>query len=294
MGKKKSGLGKGLEALFLDDSLETNAPLTLSMEAITPNEEQPRKHFDQEALISLADSIRLHGMIQPMIVRPKLGKDGVYEIIAGERRFRAAKMAGLREVPAIIREIDEKSAMEIALIENLQREDLNPVEEAQGYQELMKRYGLTQEETASRVGKSRSAVANALRLLSLPSFILSQIKEGLISAGQAKALLGFASEERMLKAAEMAVEKHLSVREIERLAQEEKQSAKKDHKAQKENHGFFHDFYQEFALQLTQELQRKVKIIKSGKEKGSLQIDFFSKDDLIDIAYRIANKDKDA
>ena len=197
---RKGGLGKGLEAIFAEnDTEDRNATVTLKLNEIEPNRSQPRKEFDEGALAELADSLSRHGMLQPLLVRPLMG--GGYQIVAGERRWRAARMAGLTEVPAVIRELADHEVMELALIENLQREDLTPLEEAQGYQTLMDTYGMTQEEVAHTVGKSRPAVANALRLLNLPQEILNLVNEGKISSGHARTLLGFQDKEQMLEAA---------------------------------------------------------------------------------------------
>ena len=206
---KQRGLGKGLEALFADnDTAGEQGAVTLKLSEIEPNREQPRKRFDEEALTQLAESIRIHGVIQPLLVRPAAG--GTYQLVAGERRWRAARMAGLTEVPAVIKELSEQEAMELALIENLQREDLNPIEEALGYQELMDAYGFTQEQVAKRVGKSRSAVANALRLISLPEEIRPMLEDGSLSAGHARALLSLDDPKEMTELASAAVKNRCS------------------------------------------------------------------------------------
>lgn len=230
---KQRGLGKGLDALFSDNSVEDlgtpPSPVTLRLTEIEPNREQPRKTFDQKALDELAESIKKNGVLQPLLVRPL--SDGSYQLVAGERRWRASRIAGLTEVPVIIKEMTDEQAMEIALIENLQREDLNPIEEAEGLQLLISRYNLTQDEAAARVGRSRPAVANSLRLLKLPDEILEMTKTGDISAGHARALLGFSSKEEMMQTAKEIKDKDLSVREIEKRIQEsqkpEKKSARK-------------------------------------------------------------------
>ncbi|MBR2079714.1 MAG: ParB/RepB/Spo0J family partition protein, partial [Clostridia bacterium] len=210
--KKKNGLGKGLDALFIDNSTEdVKSAVKLGINEIEPNRDQPRKHFDEEALSELADSIALHGVIQPLLVRPI--SDGGYQLIAGERRWRASRLAGLTEVPVVIREMTDSEAMELALIENLQREDLNPIEEAEGYKLLMDTYSLTQSEAAERVGKSRPAVANAMRLLSLPKEVLDLIKEGRISSGHGRTLLGLNDKSMMLKLCKEIEEKQISVRQ---------------------------------------------------------------------------------
>ena len=184
---KKGGLGKGLDALFVENDTGDTSSVTLRISEIEPNREQPRKYFDEEALTELADSIRQHGVIQPLLVRPM--ENGTYQLVAGERRWRASRMAGLTEVPVVIKDLSEIEAMELALIENLQRQDLNPIEEAVGFQQLMERYSMTQEQVASRVGKSRPAVANALRLLNLPEQVVAMVQSGEVSPGHARALL---------------------------------------------------------------------------------------------------------
>ena len=216
MAAKKGGLGKGLEVLFAENSIEEEGKtVSLPISEIEPNRAQPRKQFDDEALAELSASISQHGVLQPLLVRPVAG--GSYQLVAGERRWRASRMAGLTEVPVVIREMSDKEAAELALIENLQREDLNPMEEAMGYRTLMETYGLTQEETAKSVNKSRPAVANALRLLHLPDTIAQMVAGGELSAGHARALLAFATEEEQLDAAAAAVDKSLSVRDLERI-----------------------------------------------------------------------------
>ena len=198
---KKGGLGKGLDALFMDnETVDSGGVVTLRLSQIEPNRDQPRKIFSEEALNELADSIREHGVLQPLLVRPLPG--GSYQLVAGERRWRASRMAGLQEVPVVIREMDEEQAMEIALIENLQREDLNAIEEATGYKQLMERYGMTQEQVAKRVGKSRPAIANALRLLNLPQKVMDMVGEGEVSPGHARALLAFDDQDRIVEIAQ--------------------------------------------------------------------------------------------
>ena len=210
MATRKGGLGKGLEALFVDNETEEITPSTLKLTEIEPNREQPRKDFDEKALSELADSIREHGVLQPLLVRPL--KNGRYQLIAGERRWRASRMAGLTEVPVIVRDLDDQAAMELALIENLQRTDLNIMEEAAGYRELMERYGMTQEVVAKRVGKSRPAVANALRMLALPEATAKLVREGKLTAGHARALLGLPDPAEIDPLAERVLAEGLSVR----------------------------------------------------------------------------------
>lgn len=282
MAAKKGGLGRGLDALFADNSVEESSSASavkLSLNEIEPNKDQPRKTFDEKALAELADSIAQHGVIQPLLVRPM--PDGSYQLVAGERRWRAARRAGLSEVPVVIREMSDSEMMELALIENLQREDLNPIEEAEGLQQLIDTYGLTQETAAARVGRSRPAIANALRLLSLPAPILKLTREGKISAGHARALLSLGDEEKMVEIADLILKKEISVREVERLA---KAAAKE--KAQKEKPIPRRDtFYDEVELALTNSLGRRIKVNVNKKEnRGTIEIEFFDQKDLSDIS----------
>lgn len=216
MAVKKGGLGRGLESLFEDAARDVGGPVsTLPLREIEPDKNQPRKDFDEAALAELADSIARHGLLQPIAVRAAAG--GAYKIIAGERRWRAARMAGLSEVPVVIKDVSDAEAMELALIENLQREDLDPVEEAMGYRQLMDRCQLTQEQAAQKIGKSRSAVANSLRLLNLPEDVLALLKAGKLSTGHAKVLLGLPDKEMQSRAAEAVVGQNLNVRQTEAL-----------------------------------------------------------------------------
>ena len=282
MAAKKGGLGRGLDALFADNSVEENSSASavkLSLNEIEPNKDQPRKTFDEKALSELADSIAQHGVIQPLLVRPM--PDGSYQLVAGERRWRAARRAGLSEVPVVIREMSDSEMMELALIENLQREDLNPIEEAEGLQQLIHTYGLTQETAAARVGRSRPSIANALRLLSLPTPILELTRDGKISAGHARALLSLNDEEKMVEIADQILKKEISVREVERLA---KAAAKE--KKQPENHPLRRDtFYDEVELALTNSLGRRIKVNLNKKEnRGTIEIEFFDQNDLTDLS----------
>lgn len=281
---KKGGLGRGLDALFSENAGDEQAAVEVRLSEIEPNRAQPRKDFDEEALAELADSIGKHGLIQPILVRPL--PSGGYQIVAGERRWRASRMAGLAAVPVIIRELDDTAAMELALIENLQREDLNPVEEAMGYRTLMEDYGMTQEQAAERVGKSRPAVANALRLLHLPEPELQMVREGEITAGHGRALLSISDKETYEKAVKMA-KSGMSVREIERLASRKKKPEKAAAAPKKEPAD---TYYQELELAMKAELGRRVKISGNGK-KGTLEIEFYSKEDLASIAARLAGTD---
>lgn len=278
---KKGGLGTGLDALFQDNSpIESEKSIiTLSVNEVEPNREQPRKEFDEKALSELSKSIEKNGVIQPILVRPVTG--GAYQIVAGERRWRAARMAGLTEVPVVIREMSDEDAAVFALIENLQREDLNPVEEAEGIRSLIEEFGMTQEEAADRVGKSRTAVTNTLRLLKLPANILSMVAQGKITAGHARALISLEDEGEMMRIANAVTDNNLTVREVEKivktsLAGEKSKPSKREKKRDK--------YYDEVELALTQALGRKVKIYLSKGGKGTLEFEFFGKEDLQKLA----------
>lgn len=275
MAKKQSGLGKGLGALMLENSVDDGVSTsTLNINDIIPNREQPRKTFDEAALQELADSIRLHGVLQPLLVRPLAS--GGYQLVAGERRWRASRIAGLSEVPVVVKELSDTEAMQLAIIENLQREDLNPIEEAEGLQVLIDRCGFTQEEAAVSVGKSRPAITNALRLLRLPKEVREMTQSGEISAGHARALLAFDNEAMMLEAAKRIVSHKLTVREVEKMAQKPKMRTKR---AQPRRDSF----YDEVELSLSETLGRKVKVSNKGS-KGTLEIEFYSQEDLKSIA----------
>lgn len=282
MAAKKGGLGKGLDALFLENSAEeAGKVISLRLSEIVPNRAQPRKQFDEDALAELADSIAQHGVIQPLLVRPLA--DGTYQLVAGERRWRASRMAGLTEVPVTVREMTDKEAAQLALIENLQREDLNPMEEANGYRTLMEQYELTQEETARVVNKSRPAVANALRLLNLPTAVAGLVESGRLSAGHARTVLAFETEEEQTAAAEEAVAKGLSVRELERMAK----NAKKKPAEEKPVTAFAkNSFYSEVELALSEHLGRRVQVIE-GKKGGILQLEFYDEEDLKGLANQL-------
>ena len=290
MASKKRGLGKGLDALFMDNAAEDQGAVQLRLDDIEPNRDQPRRTFDEEALAELADSISQHGVIQPLLVRPMAG--GGYQLVAGERRWRSSRMAGLTEVPVVIREMSDAEMMEIAMVENLQREDLNAIEEAEGYRMLMERCNLTQEEAAKRVGKSRPAVANAVRLLNLPDNVQQYVKDGKLSAGHARTLLGFEDTADLQDAAQLVVEKGLSVRELERLAKKSRQTSS----AKPAGDGFMTgraSLYDEVELSLTEHLGRRVKV-HAGAVKGSLEIEFYSQDDLQELANAIGGMPSDA
>lgn len=281
MAAKKGGLGRGLDALFADNSIEeiaSTSAVKLKIMDIEPNRDQPRKIFDEDALAELADSIAKHGVIQPLLVRPM--PDGSYQLVAGERRWRASRMAGLTEVPVLIKELSDDEAMALALIENLQREDLNAIEEAQGIKALMDTLSLTQDEAAERVGKSRPAVANALRLLKLPDSVIALVSDGKLSPGHARALLGFKDEQDIIETADLIIEKGLTVRDVEKLVKKRNKEPKAEKPAARRA-----SYYDEVELALTDFLGRKVKVgTKPGKESGVLEIDFFDKDDLTRLA----------
>ena len=277
MAKSTSkGLGKGLGALFVEpEPQETAAKSTHTppIQKLEPNRNQPRQDFDAVALQELADSISEHGLIQPIAVRPL--SDGYYQIIAGERRWRASRLAGLKEVPVNIIEADEKTAAELTLIENLQREDLNPMEEARGYEALIPQYGLSQEEAAKSVGKSRPAVANALRLLKLPKSIVSLVEDGSLSAGHARALIPLESEKLQKEAASKIIAEQLSVRQTEALVK--RLMAPKSEPEPKDILQV--DYYKECEMSLSKALGRKV-TISHGKKRGKFQIEYYGQEDL--------------
>ena len=282
MAAKKGGLGRGLEALFNDNSADNGASVNVRLTEIEPNRDQPRQDFDEQALSELADSIAAHGLIQPIVVRPTA--EGTYKIIAGERRWRACRMAGLDTVPVVIKEVDDKALTELALIENLQREDLNDIELALGFKALMESYGLTQEQVAQSMGKSRSAVTNTLRLLSLKDSELDAVRHGIISAGHARALLACEDEEiraEMLNKAKNGA----SVRELEKMAAAVKKSkTEKKPKAKP-------TFYSEVEISLRNEMHRKVHVNPSGNGKGTLTIEFFSDEELSEFAKKLSPED---
>lgn len=281
MAKKLGGLGKGLNAIFIENDSETEGgTVTLKISEIEPNRTQPRKEFDEQALSELAESISQHGLLQPLLVRPLTL--GGYQIVAGERRYRASRMAGLTEVPVIIKELTDTETMEIALIENLQREDLSPVEEALGYKALIDEHGFSQEEVAKSVGKSRPAVANALRLLKLPDNIMEYLKDGKISAGHARALLTLGNEELMTELADEIVAKDLSVRQVEKICKK-KPTVQKEEKPEKKP-----SFYSMVELALSESLGRKISVSKSkGKQGGVLQIEFYSDEELTELSNKL-------
>ena len=286
MAAKKGGLGRGLDSLFADNSVEeiNSSVNKLRVMEIEPNHDQPRKDFDEKALSELAESIEQHGVLQPLVVRPLT--NGGYQLVAGERRWRAARIAGLTEVPVVIKELTDEEVIEIAMIENLQREDLNPLEEALGYRYMMDELRITQEQAAEKVGKSRPAVANALRLLKLPDEVREMVKNNLLSPGHARALLGFDNDELIIQTAKRIVKEDLSVREVESLVKKSKK-APKIPKQQKRD-----KFFSEVELALIDNLGRKVKIKESKQDAGVLEIEFFDKDDLESLAMKLENYGK--
>lgn len=270
---KKGGLGKGLDAIFHDNArADDGGAVELNINELEPNRGQPRKEFSEEAMRELADSIAQHGVLQPLLVRPLLS--GGYQIVAGERRWRASRMAGLATVPALIRELTDSEVMQIALIENLQREDLKPLEEAQGYQALMEEFGFTQDEISKSVGKSRPAVTNALRLLNLPEAVRGMLARGDLSAGHARTLLSFKDEAAMLAAAKRVVAEGLSVRELEKMAK--KANAEKPEAVRSTRRIRYYD---EAELALRDTLNRIVHV-GGTKKKGVLTIEFYGEEDL--------------
>lgn len=281
----KGGLGAGLGTLFSDNTNDVRVKTILRTSEIEPNRDQPRKMFSDEAITALADSIREHGMLQPILVRPI--PTGGYQIVAGERRWRAARMLGLDEVPVNIKEFSDAEAMQIAIIENLQRENLNPIEEASGYNELIERYGMTQDKIAKMVGRSRSAIANTVRLLSLPKKVVKMLENGDISAGHGRALLGFDNEELLIDTALKAADGGLTVRQVERAAQKsveinEVENEKSDRRID--------SYFTEMEISLNERLGRKVKV-DYGKNKGALILEFYDKEDLAALAEKLAKEE---
>lgn len=275
---KKGGLGRGLESLFSDNSSEVQVKRTLRTSEIEPNRLQPRKSFDDDAIASLADSIKTHGMIQPLVVRPYMG---TYQIVAGERRWRAAREAAVEEVPVIIKDLTDSEAMQIALVENLQRENLNPVEEAAGLKELADKYNMTQESIAQITGRSRSAVSNSIRLLGLPDEVLELIKEGLVSVGHAKVLLSIEDENLVINLASRVAEGALTVRALENIAASLKKEKKEPEKPSD-------SYFREMEISLKESLGRKVTVKNRGNDKGTLVLEFYDKADLLFLADKLA------
>ena len=281
--KKPTGLGRGLGALLGDDVLKPEAAgnLYLPISQVESCSSQPRKLFDEEALAELADSIREHGVLQPIVVRSTAGSSGYYQIIAGERRWRAARMAGLTEVPAVVIEADDQKAAELALVENLQREDLNPMEEAAGYQSLIQIYHMTQEEAAQRVGKSRSAVTNAMRLLALQGDVRKLVEEGALSAGHARALLPL-SPAMQAQAAETIIQGQLSVRQTEALVKKLSLEPEEPMEQEALPEPKEVDYTLEAQTALSSRLGRGVRIV-TGRKKGRIELEYYGVDDLNDL-----------
>ena len=282
MAKKLGGLGKGLDALFQDNSTPAQGATELPMDEIFPDRNQPRKDFDDESLQELANSIREHGVLQPILVRPI---DNGYQIVAGERRWRAARLAGLTSVPVNIRELSDFDAMSVALVENLQREDLNPIEEAEGYRKLSDATGWTQEQIAKRVGRSRPSIANSLRLLSLPEEVIELLRKGKLTTGHAKAILSIADDETRISVAKMVSEKGLTVREAEKLSQ----------KGMKQQHFSLPSTKDPVAAEVELALKEALGVevnVKYKAGKGTLSLDFYSKEQLFDFANKLGGKEQ--
>lgn len=280
MAAKRGGLGKGLDLIFMENETEdAGGAVTLNVGDIEPNRNQPRHDFDEESLRELADSIAQHGVLQPLLVRPL--PDGGYQLVAGERRWRASRMAGIMEVPVVIREMSDSEMMQISMIENLQRENLNPVEEALGYKTLSEEYGLTQDEISKSVGKSRPVITNAMRLLKLPQEVLDMVKNGEISSGHARALLAFEDEAQLIETAGLIVKNDLTVRDIEKFAKKAKEQKQQSSVPTHSRNSF----YDEVEIALNEHLSRKVKV-KNAKDgtSGILEIEFYSEEDLGELA----------
>jgi len=280
---KKGGLGRGLDSLFSENSSESSSAVEVRISEIEPNRDQPRKVFNEATLSELSESIKKHGLIQPLLVRPT--QDGRYQIIAGERRWRASRMAGLSRIPVVIREIDDLKAAELALIENLQREDLNPIEESKGFKNLIDNFGMTQEEVAVSVGKSRSAVANSLRLLGLTQEEMDLLSQNIITSGHARALLA-KSEPDVRALALKAAKSGASVRELEKMSKVHKIEVPTSPQPRVKN-----KLYEEVEISLTREVGRKIKVTGNGTS-GTIYIEFFNDEDLYEMAERIAGNNK--
>ena len=293
MARRSSGLGRGLDAIFLDNTLMENTTdkektiNTLKISLIDPKSDQPRKYFDKDALEELSDSIRENGLLQPILVREYA--EGRYQIIAGERRFRACKLAGLTEIPAIVLDRDDKAAAQIALIENIQREDLNPLEEALAYKSLKDEYGMTQEDLSEKIGKSRSAIANSIRLLDLPDPILTMVAARELSAGHARTLLGVKDRENMILLAQIAAEQDLSVRQLEEQVKKINR-AKKAVKEDADEDTPFVDYFREMELKIQRQLGRKAKISDKGSKK-TLTLYYEDNEDLDELLKTICGDD---
>lgn len=280
MAAKMSGLGKGLDLIFMENNMENeNVPVTLNINELEANKAQPRTEFDDEALKELADSIAKHGIIQPVVVKPL--SSGKYKIIAGERRYRASKMAGLQDIPVIVKDISDAEIMELALVENLQRENLSALEEAKGYKSLVDNYNFTQADVAKAVGKSRSYVANTMRLLNLPQFVVEKLESGEITAGHARSMLALSNESDIERALKTTISQGLNVRQLEQLIKKitfkelEKPKSLKKIKSDV--------FYSKIESDLQKKLKHKVKIVSGKRKKGMVQIEFLGEEDLSNI-----------
>lgn len=283
---KKSALGKGLDALFEDNFSDSRDSQTLRMSEIEPNKNQPRRHFDDAAIATLADSIRQHGLIQPILVR---STETGYQIVAGERRWRACRMLGMSEIPAIVKELSDSETAQIALIENIQREDLNPIEEAAAYKELMETYDMTQEQLSKTVGKSRSSIANSVRLLNMPEKIQDLLKKGELTSGQAKAIASAETEEAMISLAEKASGGQMTVREIEKQLNKSNSESETEEFKPTENKKA-KNYLTEIQISLHEKLGRKVKISSKDGQKGTITLDFFSPEDLAELAEKLSEE----
>lgn len=273
-------LGAGLDALFEDNAMDSNEAKTLRMSEIEPNKLQPRREFDENALRELADSIREHGLIQPIVVRP-MPNGMTYQIVAGERRWRACKILGMTDVPVIIREMDDAEVAQVAIIENIQRENLNPMEEAAAYKDLADTYGHSHETIAKAVGKSRSYITNAIRLMSMPAEVQEYVRDGKMTMGHAKAVLGLDSSEKMAEAAEQIVSGGMNVRQTEKLVSKMKDEGS-DKPVKEKNTQF--NFYKEMELAISGTINRKVKVTGRYGDSGTITVEFYDPDELRDLA----------
>ncbi len=281
MAVKKGGLGIGLEALFDDNSTDIQVKRTLRISEIEPNREQPRKSFDEDSIISLAESIKEYGIIQPLIVRSL--DNGLYQLVAGERRWRASRMADLQEVPVIIKELSDEQSMQIALIENLQRENLNPIEEALSFKELIEKYNMKQEYLSKIVGKSRSSISNAIRLLNLPEEIKLMLEKNYISVGHAKVLMSIEDKGLMIEIAEKIIKEELTVRNLESILEKIKSECENSEKKVEKQ---IDSYFKEMEISLKEILGRKVSV-KHSKNKGALVLEFYDKEDLKELANKL-------
>lgn len=290
MAKKQGGLGRDFYSLLDDNMIESKpeAVTSLRLQVIQPRKDQPRKDFDVSSLQILADSIREHGIIQPILVRERMEEPGRYEIVAGERRYRAAEMAGLDEVPVVVMSGDDLEVAKVSLIENVQRKDLNPVEEALAYQALIDRFGLTQEQVATQAGKNRSTITNMLRLLELPEEVLALLKDGKLSMGHARALLGLEDAGEMVRLAEKTVEKEYSVREVERLVRLANQRKEEPEEAPEPDQKTV--YMKDLETRLMQQMGRRVRIHQTARKK-TVELTYEDEDDLEELLRRIGGDD---